>query len=83
MKKGLLLFVMLIGVVVLSGCAEGINETVIENAVNEGKVRFTIQDSHLKVTKDKETGCKYIMINGSGITPLMLADGTQDCSEEK
>lgn len=50
--------------------------------------RFSSFDDELEIIQDLETGCKYIILsevsylNGVGvgsITPLMLANGTQDC----
>jgi hypothetical protein len=41
-----------------------------------------VKDDALKVYKDKNTKCKYLIYDGyreDGITPLLKSDGTPDC----
>jgi len=39
-------------------------------------------NSHVTIMTDKETECKYIVLNDNGIaiTPLLTEDGKPDCS---
>lgn len=37
----------------------------------------------LHIYVDSETGCRYTARIDSALTPLMLADGTQDCNGDK
>lgn len=82
MKKIILLAI--IGFVLLLGaCAE--TEATSTNESEESG-RFTVRDERITITEDTVTGCKYIIydrtsatVGGGGFTPLMKADGTQDC----
>lgn len=62
----------------LTSCNKADQQTEIKQE------RFTNgYNSILDITTDKETGCKYIIINDTGdfkdIEPLLKADGTPDC----
>lgn len=46
------------------------------------KAKFNVYDEELTISTDTETGCKYILFEKGGITPLMLNDGTQDCRRD-
>lgn len=42
-------------------------------------VRDTTDDLKLQIVTDHKTGCRYLMADASGMTPLLKADGTPDC----
>lgn len=42
--------------------------------------RDTTEDLSINVVTDRETGCKYLLADGRGITPLLKANGVPDCS---
>ncbi|MGD7047013.1 hypothetical protein FZC83_02095 [Rossellomorea marisflavi] len=47
------------------------------------KERFSSHNHMLSVSKDSETGCKYLILEWDkrgGITPLLKSDGTPDCN---
>lgn len=76
MKRALIILGL---VVILTACG-----TASTSADREE--RFTVYDRYLTITTDKETGCKYIVLDirdgyagAGGVTPLMLPNGTQDC----
>jgi hypothetical protein len=35
------------------------------------------------VETDHETGCRYLIAEGQGITPLLKSNGTPDCNAPK
>ncbi|SAL43528.1 hypothetical protein AWB64_04623 [Caballeronia sordidicola] len=45
--------------------------------------RETTEDINLQLETDHETGCRYLIAEGQGITPLLKANGAPDCSAPK
>ncbi|WP_213781160.1 DUF6440 family protein [Caballeronia sp. dw_276] len=45
--------------------------------------RETTEDINLHLETDHETGCRYLIAEGQGITPLLKSNGTPDCSAPK
>ena len=55
-------------------------------ASRAGSSRFTretTEDINLQLETDHETGCRYLIAEGQGITPLLKSNGTPDCSTPK
>lgn len=45
--------------------------------------RETTEDINLQLETDHETGCRYLIAEGQGITPLLKSNGTPDCNAPK
>lgn len=45
--------------------------------------RETTEDINLQLETDHETGCRYLIAQAQGITPLLKSNGTPDCSAPK
>jgi Family of unknown function (DUF6440) len=45
--------------------------------------RETTEDINLQVETDHETGCRYLIAEGQGITPLLKSNGAPDCDAPK
>jgi hypothetical protein len=45
--------------------------------------RETTEDINLQLETDHETGCRYLIAEGQGITPLLKNNGAPDCSAPK
>jgi protein involved in sex pheromone biosynthesis len=69
----------IVSILFLSACGSGVDVKA------DNKQRFTDDyDSYLRIVKDKETGCKYIILHyrndDLGITPLLNSEGKPICS---
>lgn len=42
--------------------------------------RDTTEDLSINVVTDRATGCRYLLADGRGITPLLKANGSPDCT---
>lgn len=84
MKKIATLFLLMALALLISGCGE---HTDAESSDGAQAPRFSgFQADDVDIMKDEVTGCKYLIYlqgvgqgGAGGITPLMEADGTQDC----
>jgi Family of unknown function (DUF6440) len=45
--------------------------------------RDTTEDINIQMETDHETGCRYLIAQGQGITPLLKSNGTPDCNAPK
>jgi hypothetical protein len=45
--------------------------------------RETTEDINVQVETDHETGCRYLIAQSQGITPLLKSNGTPDCTAPK
>jgi hypothetical protein len=68
----------IVSVLFLTACGSGVDVKATS------KERFTKYDENINITKDKETGCKYIIISMNsagrfGITPLLNSQGEPVC----
>jgi hypothetical protein len=45
--------------------------------------RDTTEDINIQMETDHETGCRYLIAEGQGITPLLKSNGTPDCNAPK
>lgn len=67
----------------LAACAKE-NEASSQPSASEAPDRFAKAGSSSKaygvrILEDRDTGCRYLMLYDSGLTPLLRADGTVDC----
>ena len=42
--------------------------------------RDTTEDINVQMETDHQTGCRYLIAEGQGITPLLKSNGTPDCN---
>ncbi len=42
--------------------------------------RDTTEDLSINVVTDRQTGCRYLLADSRGITPLLKASGVPDCT---
>ncbi|WP_158937588.1 DUF6440 family protein [Burkholderia sp. S171] len=45
--------------------------------------RETTEDINIQVETDHETGCRYLIAESHGITPLLKSNGAPDCNAPK
>ena len=45
--------------------------------------RDTTEDINIQMETDHETGCRYLIAEVQGITPLLKSNGTPDCNAPK
>ena len=53
------------------------------NAYSSRFTRETTEDINVQMETDHETGCRYLIAEGQGITPLLKSNGTPDCNAPK
>jgi hypothetical protein len=68
------------------GCSAHAASTESKQAYNAYPSRFTretTEDINIQVETDHETGCRYLIAENRGITPLLKSNGTPDCNAPK
>jgi len=53
------------------------------NAYASRFTRETTEDINVQLETDHETGCRYLVAENRGITPLLKSNGTPDCNAPK
>lgn len=77
------LLVLLAAVAQVGAHAENAEPKSAANAYYSRFTRETTEDINLQMETDHETGCRYLIAGGQGITPLLKSDGTPDCNAPK
>jgi hypothetical protein len=77
------LLVLLAAVAAVGAHAENAEPKSAGNGSYSRFTRETTEDINLQMETDHETGCRYLVAEGQGITPLLKSNGTPDCGAPK
>jgi len=78
------LLVSLAALVGYSAHAENAEPKHVTSAYSSPRfTRDTTEDFNIQMETDHETGCRYLIAEGQGITPLLKSNGTPDCNAPK
>ena len=77
------LLVLLAPLVGYSAHAQNAEPKPPANAYSSRFTRETTEDINVQVETDHETGCRYLIAESQGITPLLKSNGTPDCNAPK
>jgi hypothetical protein len=77
------LVVLLAAFVAVGAHAENADPKPAAHAANSRFSRETTEDINLQMETDHETGCRYLIAEGQGITPLLKSNGAPDCDGPK
>ncbi|SAL71109.1 hypothetical protein AWB69_08550 [Caballeronia udeis] len=77
------LLVLLATSVGCSAYAAGAESRQATNAYSSRFTRETTEDINIQVETDHETGCRYLIAENRGITPMLKSNGTPDCNAPK